>query len=173
VVIHNEAGLAGTYWDKHGGCLVGTWAAGIMQGTASYKHPAYSMKGSFTKGIPDGQCTFESIAFRKLDASLPHTTAAHIRSPAGPVLIHTGAYAIPEGAAKDPEVDEEGNPVEPDPDAPQMPKFPVYKGLTYTPSSINPEPGQNSVYPPEDVEVPFCITPAKFSVAHGLQVAAR
>ena len=93
-----EAGIwrAGTYWDKHGGCLAGTWAAGIVTGTASYKHPAYSMQASFTKGIPDGNCTFESTAFRKLDSSLPHTSAANIRSPAGPVLTHSGTYSIPE-----------------------------------------------------------------------------
>lgn len=131
------------------------------------------MQGSFTKGIPDGRCTFESTAFRKLDSSLPHATAAHIRSPAGPVLTHTGTYAIPEGAAMDPEIDEEGNEVEPDPDGPKMPTFPKYAGLTYSAAGINPEPGQNNVYPPEEVNVPVSVTPATFSVVQGLQVAAK
>lgn len=132
------------------------------------------MQGSFTKGIPDGSCTFESTSFRKLaDASLPHATAAHIRSSCGPVLTHTGTYAIPEGAAKDPELDEEGNEVEPNPDAPKMPAFPNYTGLVYTAAGSNPAPGQNTVYPPEEVDVPVCVNPATFSVAAGLQVAAK
>lgn len=132
------------------------------------------MQGTFTKGIPDGQFTFETIAFRKLaDPTLPESTAAHIRSSQGPSLTHLGSYAIPDGAAKDPEIDEDGNEVEPDADAPKMPAFPNYTGLSYTAGSGNPEPGSNTVYPPVDVDVPVCVIPASFNVAQGLQVAAK
>jgi hypothetical protein len=153
--------------------MVGNWVAGVLQGSAQYSQPAYTMQSTFTKDIPDGPCKFESTAFRKLDKSLPHTIAAYIRSPDGPVLTHEGRYEIPEGAAKDPDVDEDGNEIEPDPDAPKMPAYPKYTGLTYTASSQNPSPGQNTVYPPVGVDVPACIKPSTFSVVEGLSVTAK
>lgn len=161
---------AGTYWDKTGGCMTGNWQGGILTGDASYRQPAYSMDGQFTKGIPDGPCTFTSIAYRNLDARVPHSIAAHIRSPAGPVLTHQGEYAIPAGAAADPEVDEDGNVVEVE-DAPKMPAHPQYAGLTFAASAADPAAGANTVYPPEEVAVPPCVTPPSFSVGAGLTVA--
>ena len=38
------------------------------------------------------------------------TAAAHIRDPVGPVLQQKGVFAIPAGAAADPQMDEDGTP---------------------------------------------------------------
>eukprot|EP00892_Ulva_mutabilis_P001149 jgi/Ulvmu1/11034/UM007_0215.1 len=160
---------AGTYWDKSGGCMVGDWQHGILSGGATYRQPAYTLQAQFTKGIPDGPCTFTTAAFRKLNARVPHAAAAHIRSPAGPVLTQRGVYAIPAGAAADPELDEDGNPVEAE-DAPKMPAHPKYDGLTFAADAADPAPAPNTVYPPEEVTVPPCVTPPAFSIGSGLAV---
>lgn len=149
--------------------MVGEWQGGILTGGASYRQPAYTMEAQFTKGIPDGPCSFTTTAFRQLDARAPHVSAAHIRSPAGPVLTQHGTYAIPAGAAAEPELDEDGNPVEVE-DAPKMPAHPAYDGLTFVAAPTDPTAGPSTVYPPEEVEVPPCVTPPAFSVGAGLTV---
>lgn len=150
--------------------MAGEWQAGVLTGAATYSQPAYSMNAQFTKGIPDGPCTFTATAFRNLAARLPHAVAAHIRSPAGPVLTQRGAYEIPAGSAADPELDEDGNPVEAE-DAPKLPAHPKYDGLTFAASADDPSAGPNTVYPPEEIAVPPCVKPPAFSVGAGLTVA--
>lgn len=46
---------AGTYWDKAGGCLRGTWVAGNLKGQAQYDQPHYHFEGQFAKGLPAGK----------------------------------------------------------------------------------------------------------------------
>jgi hypothetical protein len=46
---------SGTYWDKAGGCLRGTWVAGNLKGQAQYDQPHYHFEGQFAKGLPAGK----------------------------------------------------------------------------------------------------------------------
>jgi hypothetical protein len=149
--------------------LAGEWREGILSGPASYQQPAFQLSATYVKGIPAGSCTYTSTAFRKL-GKFPEACAGHIRSPEGPVLVHHGIYAIPAGADKDPEIDEDGNAVE-DTDAPKMPEYPKYAGLTYESDTANPAAGPIVAYPPEGAVVPPCVKPPSFSIAAGLTVA--
>lgn len=47
---------SGTYWDKAGGCLRGSWVAGALKGQAQYDQPHYHFEGQFAKGLPAGVC---------------------------------------------------------------------------------------------------------------------
>lgn len=49
--------LAGTYWDKAGGCLRGSWVAGNLKGQGQYDQPHYHFEGQFAKGLPAGALT--------------------------------------------------------------------------------------------------------------------
>jgi hypothetical protein len=44
----------GTYWDKAGGCLRGSWVAGNLKGQGQYDQPHYHFEGQFAKGLPAG-----------------------------------------------------------------------------------------------------------------------
>jgi hypothetical protein len=163
---------AGHYWEKHGGCMEGDWAFGTLSGSADYHQPAFHVSATYTKGVPDGLATFTAAAFRKLASrgargAFPEAAAAHIRSVVGPTLTALGTYSLPAGAAADPAVDEDGNPVE-DENTPKMPAPPRYNGLTYTAAFVSPTAAANMVYPPPQAQVPACIAADAFSMGRGM-----
>lgn len=53
------------------------------------------LQGNFTKGIPEGECTFALRADRTME--IPQTAAAFVLAEDGPTLKAKGVYKIPEG----------------------------------------------------------------------------
>lgn len=70
------------------------------------------------QGVPAGPCHFTITSHRTLD--LPKFAAAHILAEGGPTLRGGAVYSIPPGSGDDPELDEEGQPIE-DADKPALP----------------------------------------------------
>jgi hypothetical protein len=158
---------AGVYWDKHGGCLRGEWAAGVLAGAGTYEQPDFRLEASFTAGLPDGAAAFTTVATRALADRRAAPAAAHLRRGGGPVLRAAGTYALPPGAAAPPALDEDGNPVE-DEGRPALPSAPHYNGLAFTAAAAPPSTAAASKYPPTGCAPPACIKAPTFSMATGV-----
>ncbi|EFJ41265.1 hypothetical protein VOLCADRAFT_121654 [Volvox carteri f. nagariensis] len=154
----------GVYWDTARGCLHGVWKKGLLVGEATYDQPALRFRGEFVRGVPAGGATYTLTGHRTLD--MPCFAAADIQSMQGPTLALNCAYGIPPGSGDEPQLDEDGQPIE-DPDKPPLPSHPKYEGLTYTAEEL-PQLVGDTVFPPEEGKpVPLPAVPA-FSVATGL-----
>ncbi|GFR40656.1 hypothetical protein Agub_g1241 [Astrephomene gubernaculifera] len=154
----------GVYWDTARGCLQGEWQKGLLVGEAVYDQPALRFRGEFVRGVPAGSASYTLTSHRTLD--MPCFAAKDIQSMQGPTLSLPCAYGIPPGSGDEPQLDEDGQPIE-DPDKPPLPTFPKYEGLTYTAEEL-PLQVEDTVFPPEEGKpVPIPSVPA-FSVAAGL-----
>ncbi|GIL89419.1 hypothetical protein Vretifemale_17222 [Volvox reticuliferus] len=154
----------GVYWDTARGCLQGEWKKGLLVGNATYDQPALRFQGEFVRGVPAGPATYTLTSHRTLD--MPCFAAANIQSMRGPTLGLKCGYGIPPGSGDEPQLDEEGQPIE-DPDKPPLPSHPKYEGLTYTAEEL-PDQVDDTVFPPDGGKpVPLPTVPA-FSVATGL-----
>ncbi|WIA43924.1 hypothetical protein OEZ86_010328 [Tetradesmus obliquus] len=138
---------SGTYWDTSAGCLRGEWAGGALRGQGQYDQPHYHFEGQFAQGVPAGPCSFTVSAFRSVD--LPQPAASYNIAPHGPTLCGQGQYAVPPGAADEPEAAAEGGePAEADPDKPPLPAWPKYEGLKYESGAALPCSQADVAFPP-------------------------
>lgn len=80
-------------------------------------HYALSPLPPFSQGVPAGPCQFTVALHRTLD--MPKFAASHILN-SNPVLKGPAEYSIPPGSGADPELDEEGQPIE-DSEKPPLP----------------------------------------------------
>ncbi|KAG2494781.1 hypothetical protein HYH03_007024 [Edaphochlamys debaryana] len=151
----------GVYWDTAKGCLRGEWQKGLLVGTGTYDQPAVRLEAEFVRGMPAGKATYTLTAHRTLD--MPCFAAGHIQAPTGPTLALPCSYGIPPGSGDEPQLDEDGQPIE-DPDKPPLPAHPKYEGLSYTAEAL-PDQVDDTVFPPE--QPPIQNVPA-FSVSTGL-----
>jgi hypothetical protein len=173
-------GHAGVYWDKHGGCLQGTWNSGTLSGPGKYEHAAYCLEANFARALPHGPCRVTLAASRLLPPGgsatppFPATAAAHLRSPAGPVLQASGIYSLPANVpleAPKPRTEEEGGDGGNDGgEEVPLPAPPRYEGLTFSASHDDPAAAANMVFPPLDVRVPPCIKPTPFTMQQAAAV---
>ncbi|PNW85872.1 hypothetical protein CHLRE_03g201900v5 [Chlamydomonas reinhardtii] len=154
----------GVYWDTARGCLRGEWKKGLLVGKGTYEQPALRFEGEFVRGMPAGTATYTLTGHRTLD--MPCFAAQHIQAEEGPTLALPCAYGIPPGSGDEPQLDEEGQPIE-DTDKPPLPAHPKYEGLTFTAEQL-PGAAPDTVFPPEEGKpVPITAVPA-FSVSTGL-----
>jgi len=86
----------GVFWDGEGGCLVGAWHEGALQGAGGYHLPALSLAGSFEAGLPRGRARFVRSA--ATSAGEPAIAAAHLLAGARVALAHGGQYTWDAGA---------------------------------------------------------------------------
>ena len=70
----------------------------------------------------------------------------------------------------DAKLDEDGNPIE-DEDAPKMPRYPKYDGLTYVAAHASADHGPAMVYPPPGVAPPVCVSVPRFTMEEGIVAA--
>jgi hypothetical protein len=61
--------------------MEGTWSAGTLSGAATYHQPAYQLSARYTKGVPEGPCTFTTASFRTLPGAQlgPCTELGHCK----------------------------------------------------------------------------------------------
>ena len=100
----------GVYWDTARGCLRGEWKKGLLVGKGTYEQPALRFEGEFVRGMPAGTATYTLTGHRTLD--MPCFAAQHIQAEEGPTLALPCAYGIPPGSGDEPQLDEEGQPIE-------------------------------------------------------------
>jgi len=86
----------GVFWDSEGGCLVGAWHQGALQGAGRYHLPALSLAGGFEAGLPRGRTRFVRSA--AAGAGEPAIAAAHLLAGARVALAHGGQYTWDAGA---------------------------------------------------------------------------
>ncbi|KAF5842921.1 hypothetical protein DUNSADRAFT_3948 [Dunaliella salina] len=136
----------GMYWDIAKGCMRGNWSKGVLKGHAVYDQPAMHYEGEFVRGVPAGPCQFTIALNRTLD--MPKFAASHILD-SKPVLKAPAEYSIPPGSGTEPELDEEGQPIE-DGDKPPLPTLKTgYEGLGFKSSGL-PEAVDEIVFPPPE-----------------------
>jgi len=80
----------GVFWDSEGGCLVGAWHQGALQGAGRYHLPALSLAGGFEAGLPCGRTRFVRSA--AAGAGEPAIAAAHLLAGARVALGPTRAF---------------------------------------------------------------------------------